>query len=120
MVAEASQGRSLRLSGCDAGDRPGGCANYWAHGTRTAPRAATANRWKIRRAAGRLVDMFANTTTHQELSRLRQAELEAQARHADLIRRARAGQLQAELRQGRRYEQRARLATLMRGRPAPV
>jgi hypothetical protein len=72
------------------------------------------------RGARRLVDMFANTTTHQELSRLRQAELEAQARHADLIRRARAGQLQAELRQGRRYEQRARLATLMRGRPAPI
>jgi hypothetical protein len=70
--------------------------------------------------AGRLVDMFANTTTHHELARLRQAELEAHARHADLIRRARAGQLQPELRQGRRFEQRARLATLMRGRPAPI
>jgi hypothetical protein len=69
---------------------------------------------------GRLVDMFANSTTHLELSRLRQAELEAQARHAELIRRARAGQLQAELRQGRRFEQRARLVTLMRGRPAPI
>jgi hypothetical protein len=73
-----------------------------------------------RGAVGRLVDMFANSTTHRELSRLRQAELEAQARHADLIRRARAGQLQPELRQGRRFDQRARLAMLMRGRPAPT
>jgi len=71
-------------------------------------------------AVGRLVDMFANSTTHRELSRLRQAELEAQARHTDLIRRARAGQLQPELRQGRRFEQRARAATLLRGRPAPI
>ncbi|MEP6640953.1 MAG: hypothetical protein ABJB93_03485 [Gaiellales bacterium] len=71
-------------------------------------------------AAGRLVDMFANSTSHLELSRLRQAELVAQARHADLIRRARAGQLQPELRQGRRFEQRARLAMLTHGRPASV
>ena len=71
MVAEASQGRSLRLSGCDAGDRPGGYANCWPHGRRRPPRAATTNRWKIAAARARLVDMFANPHIHQELQRER-------------------------------------------------
>ena len=62
--------------------------------------------------------MIANSYTRQELTRLHQAEVAAQARHADLIRRARAGQLQPELREGRRFERRTRLAMLLRGRPA--
>ena len=41
----------------------------------------------------------------------------AQARHADLIRRARAGQLQPELESGRRHERRSRLA-IAPARPA--
>jgi hypothetical protein len=73
-----------------------------------------------RAAVGRLVDMFANTTAHQELARLRQAELMAQARHTELIRRARAGQLQPELRQGRRHDQLTRMGMFLRGRPAPI
>jgi hypothetical protein len=64
--------------------------------------------------------MIANSYTRQELTRLHHAEVAAQARHADLIRRARAGQLQPELEQGRRHERRARLAILLRGRPAPA
>jgi hypothetical protein len=68
----------------------------------------------------RLVDMFANSHIHQDMARLREAELLAQARHADLIRRARAGQLQPELAGGRRHERRTRLAMLTRGRPATI
>jgi hypothetical protein len=64
--------------------------------------------------------MFANSSIHQDLARLRQAEFEAQARHTELLRRARAGQLQPELREGRRHERRSRLAALLHGKPAAV
>jgi hypothetical protein len=73
-----------------------------------------------RNRRARLVDMFANPHLHQELHRVREAELAAQARHADLIRLARAGQLQPELESGRRHERRSRLSALRRGRPAMV
>jgi hypothetical protein len=62
--------------------------------------------------------MLANSYTRQELTRLRQSEVAAQARHADLIRRARAGQLQPELAEGRRHERRTRLAMFLHNRPA--
>ena len=62
--------------------------------------------------------MFANAHVHEELSRLRAAEIAAQARHAELIRRARGGTLQPELRAGREHERRARMTARRRGRPA--
>jgi hypothetical protein len=64
--------------------------------------------------------MFANTHLHQDLARMREAELIAQARHHDLIRAARAGRLQPELRAGREHARRTRLAALLRGKPAMV
>ena len=64
--------------------------------------------------------MFANSSIHQDLSRLRQAELDAQVRLNELLRRARSGQLQPELREGRRHERRTRLAALLHGKPAAV
>ena len=54
--------------------------------------------------------MYANAHVHEELSRLHSAEIAAQARHADLLRRARSGTLQPELRAGREHEQRVRMA----------
>jgi hypothetical protein len=68
----------------------------------------------------RLVDMLPNSHIHRDMAHIRENELLAQARHADLIRRARAGQLQPELAGGRRHERRTRLAMLMRGRPATI
>jgi hypothetical protein len=62
--------------------------------------------------------MFANAHVHEELSRLRAAELAAQARHAELLRRARVGALQPELRAGREHDRRVRVAARRRGRPA--
>jgi hypothetical protein len=68
--------------------------------------------------------MFPNSYMHQDLARLRQAEFVAQARHTEQIRRARAGQLQPELRAGRRHERftrfATRFATRMQGKPAPT
>ena len=64
--------------------------------------------------------MFANSHIHQDLARIRGAELIAQARHDELIRAARAGRLQPELRAGREHARRTRLAALLRGRPAMV
>jgi hypothetical protein len=68
----------------------------------------------------RLVDMLPNSHIHRDMAQIRENELLAQARHADLIRRARAGQLQPDLESGRRHERRTRLAMLMRGRPATI
>ena len=62
--------------------------------------------------------MFANSNMHEDLSRLRAAELAAQARHAELLRRARGGDLQPELRAGREHDRLARWAARRRGRPA--
>jgi hypothetical protein len=62
--------------------------------------------------------MFANAHVHEELSRLHAAEIAAQARHAELLRRARGGSLQPELRAGRVHDSRARMAARRRGRPA--
>jgi hypothetical protein len=62
--------------------------------------------------------MFANAHVHEDLSRLRAAELAAQARHAELLRRARGGTLQPELREGREHDRRVRWAARRRGRPA--
>jgi hypothetical protein len=62
--------------------------------------------------------MFTNAHVHEDLSRLRAAELTAQARHAELLRRARSGDLQPELRAGREHDRRARVAARRCGRPA--
>jgi hypothetical protein len=75
---------------------------------------------KIPPAARVLGDMFANSHVHQDLARVRQAELMAQARHDELIRAARAGRLQPQLRAGREHARRTRLAALLRGKPAMV
>jgi hypothetical protein len=64
--------------------------------------------------------MFANSHIHQDMARLREAELIAQARHDELIRAARAGRLQPELRASREHARRTRLAALLRGKPAVV
>jgi hypothetical protein len=62
--------------------------------------------------------MFPNAHVHEDLARLRTAGLTAQARHAELLRRARAGDLQPELRAGREHDRRVRWAARLRGRPA--
>ncbi len=64
--------------------------------------------------------MLPNSHIHRDMAQIRENELLAQARHADLIRRARTGQLQGELESGRRHERRTRLAMLLRGRPATI
>jgi len=61
--------------------------------------------------------MYANAHVHEELSRLHSAEIAAQARHADLLRRARSGTLQPELRAGREHDRRVRMTARRRGRP---
>ena len=54
MVAEASQGRSLRLSGCDAGDRPAGTqtARLIVDAARPGRQTTTGGRFPPRRASG--------------------------------------------------------------------
>jgi hypothetical protein len=64
--------------------------------------------------------MFPNSSIRQDLSHARQVELDAQLRHSELLRRARSGQLQPEIREGRRHQRRTRLAALLHGKPAAV
>jgi hypothetical protein len=61
--------------------------------------------------------MLANAHVHEELSRLHSAEIAAQARHAALLRRARSGTLQPELRAGREHDRRVRMTARRRGLP---
>jgi hypothetical protein len=76
--------------------------------------------WKIPPRPRVQGGMFATPHAHQDLARMRQAELIARARHDEQIRAARAGRLQPELRAGRDHARRTRLAALLRGRPAMV
>jgi hypothetical protein len=61
--------------------------------------------------------MFANAHVHEDLARLRAAEIAAHSRHAELLRRARGGDLQPELRAGREHDRRERVAARRRGLP---
>jgi len=63
------------------------------------------------------LDMFTNAHAHEDLSRLRAAELAAQARHAELLRRARSGELQPELRAWNEHVCRMRWDAHRRCRP---
>ncbi len=121
MVAEASQGRSLRLSGCDAGDRPGGYANCSLMVDARPP--PDGNREPDGRSRPRTAvwwDMIPNSHMYHQDWRDR-ADRAPSAGAPCRPHSARAGRAAAARARGRpRHERRSRLAMLLRGRPAMI